>query len=163
VDATVLRFPRPALLTVLAVLAGLALIGPWHPPTTDSPAEPPLVGMDGWGVAEMIHHLESRGLGLCPLPTGKGRSLVRNVYLAVPGKTFEDLEGLIKQPACIGQWKGAVYCEECPRVDARDLEGQWGDCGLRAGPFVFFGDRDLLARIQEALLANPPARSHSGS
>jgi hypothetical protein len=164
----ILRFPRPALLTVaLATLAGLALIGSWHHPTTDAPGEP-LVCMDGWGVAEMVRHLEARGLGLCALPTSKDGPLVRNVFLAVPGKTFEDLAGLLMDPASIDRWNGAVYCEECPRFEARDLEGLWGDCALRAGPFVFFGDRDLLARIQEALRDVPPdgrwpARSHSGS
>ncbi len=155
---TFLRFPRLVLLgAALAALAGLALLGSWYPPGTDVAGEPPLVRMDGWGVAEVVRHLEARGLGLCALPTRKGGPLVRNVFLTVPGKTFEDVEGLIKQPAFIGRWKGVVYCEEYPRAEARDLETLWADCAWRAGPFVFFGDRELLARIREALRDNPPA------
>jgi hypothetical protein len=152
---TPLRSLRPALLTV--ALAGLAVSVGWHRPATDPPGEPPTVCMDGWSVPDLVRHLEARGLGLCAMPTWKGGTVIHNAFLTVPGKLFEELAGLPKDRASLDRWAGVVYCEECPRIAARDLQCLWGDCSLRAGPFVFFGDRDLLGRIREALLDSPPS------
>jgi hypothetical protein len=74
----------------------------------------------------MIRHLEARGLGLCALPTWKGGAVIRNAFLTVPGKTFEDVAGLVKATRYIDRWAGVVYCEECPRMQARDLDLLWG-------------------------------------
>jgi hypothetical protein len=160
---TALRSSRLPLLT--AALAGLALSVGWQRPATESPGEPPMLCLDGWSVPDLVRHLEARGLGLCAVPTPrKGGPLGRNAFLAPPGKTIDELDGLIKDPAYIARWRGVVYCEEYLRADARNLEGEWGDCFLLAGPFVFFGDRELLSRIRDALRENPSGEgSRSGT
>jgi hypothetical protein len=50
------------------------------------------------------------------------------------------------------RWTGVVY-GECSRhhEDRAGVVEEWADGGLRAGPFVFFGDPKLLARIRTAL------------
>jgi hypothetical protein len=151
--ATPLRSSRPAFAVALAALAGLLLTVAWRrPPPADVPKEAPRVHMAGWGVPELIRHLEERGLGLCAVPSREGGPLSHNAFLTVPGKRPEDLAGLIKTRAHIARWAGVVYCERSRGADGVDLLDLWGDFCLRAGPFWFFGDRELLARIHEALL-----------
>jgi hypothetical protein len=142
---------RPAYAVALAALVGMLLTAAWRRPAADEPGEERLVCMDGWGVPELVRHLEARGLGLCAVPTRVGGPLSHNAFLTVPGKRPEDLAGLMKTQKQIDRWAGVVYCEHAPRSDGLDLRDVWGDCCLIAGPFWFFGDRVLLARIHEAL------------
>ncbi len=137
--------PRPSFLVFAAALAA-----PWRRPA-DVPGEARRVSMDGWGVPELVRHLEARGLGLRAVPTGAGGSLSRNTFLTVPGKRPTDLTGLMKTPAQIDRWEGVVYYEHSPRADDVQRYDRWGDCHRRIGPFWFFGDPELLAGIQEVL------------
>jgi hypothetical protein len=69
------------------------------------------------------------------------------------------------------RWAGVVYCERVryPADRERVVEYEyrdevvqsWADCGLRAGPFLFFGDPELLARIRTALGAANVSRTGS--
>jgi hypothetical protein len=55
-------------------------------------------------------------------------------------------------PSRVRGWSGVVYCEWGHRNEAReDGLACWGECGLRAGPFLFFGDPEMLAEIRAAL------------
>ncbi len=154
--AIVLRPARPAVWpVVLAALAALGLAWSGQRPAADGPGEASFVRLDGWGLPELLRHLEARGLGLHALPTFQGGSLDRSAYLTVPGKSLEEVKYLVMDPGRIHRWTGVVFCEDCPRLDARNLEVLGTDCSLRVGPFIFFGDRDLLARIRGALLDRP--------
>jgi hypothetical protein len=52
----------------------------------------------------------------------------------------------------IAAWRGAVYCERAPGPVRREEQMRdWGDCCLHIGPFVFFGDREMLAEIRTSL------------
>ncbi|HTU89406.1 MAG TPA: hypothetical protein VMF69_04855 [Gemmataceae bacterium] len=68
----------------------------------------------------------------------------------------EDLWGLIraKERAQAGQWQGIVFCERrgVNFVIMDDFIEVWGPYGMRAGPFVLFGDPNLLQRIREVIL-----------
>jgi hypothetical protein len=49
------------------------------------------------------------------------------------------------------------YCAiETPNA-ASNMVHQWGDQGLMVGPFVFYGDAELLSRINVALHRLAPA------
>jgi hypothetical protein len=52
----------------------------------------------------------------------------------------------------VDRWRGPVFCERVVQAGSRDLQIEMGgDACLVVDPFVFFGDRDLLARIRDAL------------
>ena len=56
----------------------------------------------------------------------------------------------------IGGWPGIVYCEWENHGESReDALACWGECGLRAGPFVFFGDPEMLAHIRGIFAVHP--------
>jgi hypothetical protein len=101
----------------------------------------------------MIQYLEERGLGLRAVPTDRnGKTWRRNAFLTRTDQGWDQLSALSKSVGKIDRWRGTVYCERMQQPEEREILSRlWGDCGLIAGPFVFFGDPDLLAEIREAL------------
>ena len=81
-----------------------------------------------------------------------GGNASARAYLSTEAKPGAELYWLVKDPRRMQRWAGVVYCERARRYEHREgvVEG-WGDCGLRVGPFVFFGDPALLARIRTLL------------
>jgi hypothetical protein len=147
---------RPALgLLCLPTLAGL-LLSAWPGGPL---ARPRSVHPDDWSLAELVQHLEARGLGLRAVPTGRaGGSSVSNVFLIRGGKKWEDLGVLSLNPVRIHQWQGVVYCERVANPDTAEHRAQdWASDGLWVGPFLFFGDRGLREEIHTALTAGAPS------
>jgi hypothetical protein len=67
-------------------------------------------------------------------------------------KDWREFLALPKSPEAIDLWRGTIYCERLNQPGSRDPQvGLWGECCLVVGPFLFFGDRDLLRRIRVAL------------
>jgi hypothetical protein len=108
-------------------------------------------------VRRVASHLAARGLSLRVVAAaleGDGRD---GAFLTATDKEWEELNGLPKMAECLGQWRGTVYCERLRHPESRDPQVEaWGDGCLEAGPFLFFGDRDLLARIRAELQAPEP-------
>jgi hypothetical protein len=162
---------RAPALVVLAVLVGLAVAAVYW--GARSALQRPEVDMDAWDVRDLVAYLEGRGLRLHLTPTRAGGDASANAYLTTEAKPAAELYGLITDRHTMHHWAGVVYCERCRRYEAREVCLElWGDCGLRAGPFVFFGDPELLARIRTALedaisssmgsCDNPPSPSAGG-
>ncbi len=108
--------------------------------------------MDHWDMPDLARYLEGRGLPLHLSPTWAGGSPRSNAFLTVESKTRGELYGLLKTRKAIHRWAGVVYGERSRNNEDREgAVALWADCGLRAGPFVFFGDPALLARIRTAL------------
>jgi hypothetical protein len=108
--------------------------------------------MDDWGMPDLAGYLEGRGLRLHLSPTWAGGSPLANAFLTAEVKTGGELYGLLKSPKAIHRWAGVVYGERSRHYEGREWAVEsWADCGLRAGPFVFFGDPALLADIRTAL------------
>src|SRR5262245_35867860 len=153
------RVPRPSVrarrLAIPFLLAAL-LLGSWawyHTPEQPPAARPDL---EHWDVPRLAEYLRSRGLTfrLVPIDQG-GTNVADNAYLTTTGETWEELDGLPKIRERIDDWAGTVYCERVNQPGRRDLQiKDWGDCALKVGPFIFFGDRGLLARLRNAL--RPP-------
>jgi hypothetical protein len=137
-------------------LAALALLAAWGwRPTDDGPtAATPDVA--GWDVPRMAEHLRSRGLAFRLIPGDEpGVNAASSAYLTTTAKTWRELNALPKVRERIGDWQGTLHCERVNQPGARALQIQrWGDCCLEVGPFVFFGDPALLARVRAAL--RPP-------
>ena len=75
------------------------------------------------------------------------------LYLCERPRPRERLQQLRRLPESADRWRGVVYCEWNRRLGEieEDELGRWGDYGLRIGPFVLFGDPNLLGRIRRAI------------
>jgi hypothetical protein len=108
--------------------------------------------MDDWTVPELVDRLRQEGLELRVVPTQQDGTTRYNAYLTTTNKEWKELNLMLKVPEQADQWRGTLYVERSHNADIRVQ--CWGDCCLVAGPFVFFGDRDLLARVRVALDKN---------
>jgi hypothetical protein len=151
-----LSWRRPALLILcLPALAALFLPGLSRPPAPGQLK----ADLAGWSVADLVRHLEGRGLGLRGVPTQKGGQITINAFLVRGERPWEELNGLVKDPRQVGRWAGMVFCEPVPTDEAAEVRAEvMGDGVLRVGPFLFFGDPQLLQEIRAALAlpAAPP-------
>jgi hypothetical protein len=147
------RTRRPATLVSLVALAGLVLVTSSQLPTAGV-AQPPPGAINNWSMADLLRHAQSRGLRLHPTPTGLGRPLHRNAFFSERDTTWDRLNVLPKDPAAIARWAGVVYCERVTELGVTEEEVEsWGEYALAIGPFVFFGDPELLARLRAAFPA----------
>jgi hypothetical protein len=144
-------------LLALTVLAGVLLgAWAWRAGMKRRPVEP---AIDDWDVPRLARHLNEHGLGLRVLATSKRYDTPERAYLTTTDRTFEQLDVLPKAVALRrGTWKGTLYCQRTSNPVARELSaGVWEDeDGLPViGPFVFFGDPELLRRVRAALADLP--------
>jgi hypothetical protein len=116
----------------------------------EGPASP-AQSLNAWDIPRLTAYLNGEGLGLRLVATRQNGVIDNTAFLTTTAKEFEDLNRLPKDPKRIGWWQGTLYCERGPADDWSDLAWQWGDSSLIAGPFLFFGDPDLLARVRDAL------------
>ena len=113
------------------------------------PAPPP-----GAPIPALLARLEAQGLQLHAVPAdNRNRDLRNGVYLCEGERVWDQVARLPADPSRAGSWRGVVLIQ-APRpslaVPAEQLR-DWGPCGHQDGPFVFFGDPALLARLKAAL------------
>jgi hypothetical protein len=107
----------------------------------------------GVGIPDLVERLSAGGLDLRVVGADRAGAGKNNAFLTTSNESWEQLVSLPKSREAIDRWEGIVYCERLFRLGTRDLQMQlWGDCCLQVGPFLFFGDRNLLARIGACLL-----------
>jgi hypothetical protein len=142
------------LCAALLVSAAAFPFGRWAATGKTTAAVP---DMDGWDVPRLNQHLASQGLSLRLVATSESHDASHNAFLTWTGKGRQELSILPKQREWIERWKGTVYCEWLNSPASRELQlDLWDDCGWSVGPFVFFGDRELLAAIRACLTGNAP-------
>jgi hypothetical protein len=134
---------------VFAPLLVLALIWVWvwrtGPPV-------PRRDLTRWDLPRLLEHLRARGVDLYATSPMKDGPIVDKVYLTTEPRDWPELQQLFRDNDQIDRWRGVLFCERLNVQDDRTWDLQrWGDCCLVVGPFVFFGDRDLLARVRAAL------------
>jgi hypothetical protein len=85
-------------------------------------------------------------------PTAVTGSRRNTAYLSSTDKGWAELAKLFKVREKIADWTGILYVEKRGAdSDWSITVALWGDCCLVVGPFVFFGDRELLARVRDVL------------
>jgi hypothetical protein len=124
--------------------------------------------MDGWDVHDLAAYLQGQGLRLHLSPSWAGGNARTNAYLSTTAKPGAELYWLAKDSRKMDPWSGVVYCERLRHPeDRKESVDSWAECGLRVGPFVFFGDPALLARIRTTLgaerLCTPAAPQDAGA
>ena len=110
-----------------------------------------------WDIPELADHLNRAGLQVRLQSTRKDGVIGSTAYLTTTAKDWDDLNRLQKVPSRLREWRGTVYCEHVGGDDRAYLVRLWGDHCLVSGPFIFYGDAELLQRIG-AILA-PSATS----
>lgn len=106
--------------------------------------------LNNWDIPELVEHLDRAGLKLRPCSTRKDGVVIRFAYLTTTDKTWDDLSCLRRNNSRFQEWRGTVYCERTNNdwrlaFDLRD------EHYMTAGPFVFYGDTELLERIRAIL------------
>jgi hypothetical protein len=139
----------PLVVAAFGSLVALALTpgaGSGRPPATAS------AGFADWDVQRLGRELNDRGLQLHVVAAAEGGAVRNNAYFSQDDRTWKELTVLLKSVKRAGDWRGVVYCEKVTQPGSRDLQmDAWGENARMEGPFLFFGDRELLSRIHEAL------------
>ena len=106
-----------------------------------------------WDIPRLVAYLNGNGLGLRVVSTLKGGGGThRLAFLTTTDQGWEDLSRLPRGRPQVERWRGTLYCERGPTGgDWDDLTREWGDCSLVVGPFLLYGDRELLGRVRAAL------------
>jgi hypothetical protein len=105
-----------------------------------------------WNIHELTNHLNSAGLQVRLESIRKDGVMNRKAFLVTTHKTWQDLNRLNKDSRQLPEWRGTVFCERVEGKDPVDVVDLWGDHGLVVGRFVFYGDAELLQRIDDILL-----------
>jgi hypothetical protein len=114
--------------------------------------------LDDWDFSELAEHLHHSGVEVRLRSTREDGAFDRTVFLTVIDKDWNDLNALNKDARRIREWHGVVSCERMGENVTRATH-VLGDRCLVVGPFLFYGDAEMLQRVRTALapLAPPAA------
>lgn len=147
----------PSLLWLCAALllsAAAFPLGRWAAKGNATGATPDL---DKWDLPRLNQHLNRQGLALRLVATSPAQGVSSNAFLTRTQQGAEELGNLPKVAERVASWRGTVYCERTCSPAARDVQiDLWGDCCWSVGPFLFFGDRELLAEVRACLEGSAP-------
>ena len=144
-----MRWPSaPWLLIAVFMVAVLLVVGLGQRKVRST--TPPL---HDWTFSELATYLNQAGLGLHRVPTQKSVATGDTMFLTTTEKGWDELNMLSKDARRIAEWRGVLYCERLGGRDPSPLTSQWGEDCLVIGPFLFYGDRELLAQVR-AVLSN---------
>ena len=143
-------------LPLLFVLVAGALVAVWIEQRQRRPTSPAL-SLDDWDIPQLVNYLNGKGLELRAVPTRENGVLHFNAFLTTTNKSWEPLNLLPNDETQAKLWEGTLYCVRGPGGEGwSDITQQWGDGSLVVGPFLFYGDRELLSRVRDVLMASNP-------
>jgi hypothetical protein len=130
----------------------------WLAPHRTAPQPAPLL-LDNWDVPQLAAYLNGAGVEVRTVPTQKDAVGSSSAYLTATQKDWSDLNRLMKDASKIHEWRGTVYCARETANSNANLARPGDEHYLLVGPFIFYGDAELLARIDAALNHSPAAQS----
>jgi hypothetical protein len=107
-----------------------------------------------WDVADLLAHLDARGVRLCAEPMVRNGPVSAGVFLSEAPIDRQRLPFLVRLRDQGAAWRGLVLAHRAPAAREATFEWQmqdWGEFALLAGGVVLFGDPGLLERIAQAL------------
>lgn len=113
--------------------------------------------INDWGIVELADQLNRMGVKVQLRSTQQNGPIGQMAFLTSTDKDWHNLNALKKDPNHIGAWHGVLYCERVGESHATHLTNQWGYHCLAVGPFLFYGDAELLRQVRDALLAFAPS------
>jgi hypothetical protein len=124
--------------------ACLMLVGVW------GLAEPAKVDPRNWHLADFVRHLHERGLHLKVVSSRQDGRWGGDLYLTENSDlTWQSFQVKPRTAARIEQWRGSVWVRRLPRGDTAWSLYDWQEPGCRIGPFLLFGDEELIERIRQ--------------
>jgi hypothetical protein len=150
---------RWSLCALGALLPILIVWGRRH--TGDGPPVAEVSVPADWTMADLLRQLEPLGLRVVPAhlpgPPGADADVLEDgAFLTATGLGWEELSRLSKAAvpgeAALARWRGTVHVRPSRRPPDTQPLGGGRRSALHAGRFHFYGDPDLLDRV-EALLA----------
>jgi hypothetical protein len=115
-------------------------------------AGPSVQLMDDWDIPQLVAYLNGKGLGLHLVSTQKCGVNPDTAFLTTIDQEWCEFNGLTNDPQNVAQWKGTLYCERGPHWSFWSHQiRQWGECCAVVGPFLLYGDRELLVKVCAAL------------
>ncbi len=99
---------------------------------------------------ELAGRLRERLPDLHVVPQRRDGGYASGAYFCTSPREFDGLVRLPRNPTRAGEWSGVVFCERVSGAMPVVCDG-WGVNGLEIGPFLFFGDAKLIARIRDAV------------
>ncbi|HEY7326385.1 MAG TPA: hypothetical protein VH592_02005 [Gemmataceae bacterium] len=112
----------------------------------------PALPLENWHIPELVEQLNRAGVKIRTVAVQKIGPHEQSAFLTT--STEQDwpyLNRLVKDAKRIHEWKGIVYCERRAPTSPELIVPECEQYSLTVGPFYFFGDTDLLARIGTAL------------
>jgi hypothetical protein len=107
--------------------------------------------LSDWDIPQLAAHLNRNGVPVRLRLVSETTPVVSSAYLTTTAKEWDDLNRLMKEPKRLSEWRGTLYCERVGKNASSYLLEQWGDHCLKIGPFLFYGDAELLERVRSAL------------
>ncbi len=108
--------------------------------------------LDDWDMPRLLAYLSDRGLSLRPVSSSANGNFTNGVFLTRTSMELPQLNYLPRVRERIDLWQGTIFCQPFRDPELWDIQiADWGDCCLIVPPFLFFGDRELLAAVLEAL------------
>jgi hypothetical protein len=135
--------PIPAL--ALLLVAAIVAFWEWWCGPTAVPPDP-----TDWEMERMVEYLHTKKVPFRAINSNRNGVVHDGVYLTTTSKSWEELVVLARFPGQIDRWQGTLFCERTSAITRRTQQRIWEDCCLVVGPFLFFGDRDLLAQVRAA-------------
>ena len=149
-----MRLPRAHWILLAGFVASVLLAAALGQRTA-SPRTPPLP-LNDWDIPQLVDYLHRAGIRLHVAPTAKDGVVQNTAFLTTTERTWYELNRLRKDAKQLDPWQGILYCERLELDEMwRVMADQWGDFGWSAGPFLFYGDPELLARVRAVLLDAP--------
>jgi hypothetical protein len=122
------------------------------PRSTDSAPSSPI---DDWSIPELVEHLNQMGVQMQLRSTQADGVVGTTAFLTTGDKDWHALNTLNKDAKRISEWRGILYCERVGNGDT-SVARLWGDRCLLVGPFLFYGDAELLKRVRAGLVPVAP-------
>jgi hypothetical protein len=116
-----------------------------------------LPSLKDWDIPTLANHLNRAGLNVQLLSPSKDGSIALSAFLTTTHKDWEELNrlGINPGPSRIKEWRGIVYCERAGQGEPGSPH--WENHSLVVGPFLFYGDAELLERIAVLLVPSAPS------
>jgi len=113
--------------------------------------------INDWSIVELAGQLNRMRVKVQLRSTQQDGTIGQTAFLTFTDKDWHSLNALKKDANHIHEWRGVLFCERVGESDATHLLNQWGNHCLAVGPFVFYGDSELLRQVRDALLPFAPS------
>jgi hypothetical protein len=148
------RNPLPLWIVVSIFLAAVTAVPLTCGLRSRSATSPPTV-TESRTFTELAEVLSQAAPDLHVVPTMKNGSLEMGFYLCTDARSWEQLTSVSRSYRRADKWQGLVCCERIGHAFPEWEIQEWGEHAMQIGPFLFFGDPDLLRRIDQII------RNHS--